>query len=35
MKINKKVIILHNMGHISGEEGVKKFPLLLKELESF
>lgn len=31
-RLNTKNIILHKKGHISGEDGVKEFPILLNEL---
>lgn len=31
-KLNAKIIIINNKGHISGEDGVNKFPLLLNQI---
>lgn len=31
-KLNAEIIIVHNMGHISGEDGFKDFPLVLNEI---
>lgn len=31
-KLGAKIIIEHGKGHLSGEDGIKEFPLLLKEI---
>jgi hypothetical protein len=31
-KLGAEIIVLHNKGHISGEDGIKDFPLLVKKL---
>ena len=31
-KLGAEIIILHNKGHVSGEDGVKEFPLIVKKL---
>lgn len=31
-KLNAKIILLHNKGHISGEDGIKELPVVLNEI---